>query len=1188
MLDDRHQTQVHPASPTVEIPCRPRQKTPGGFALISTLMLMALITILAAGLLGLASIELRKSTTGEARAAAMENARLGLMLALGQLQKNLGDDRRITADASILGNSPQPHLVGVWESWAPGFTLNPNQTVASTFYNNPKEDRFQTWLLSDPEPERLGDRRLGQQSPVADAVRVFRINSDGFDINAPRVPLPGGAYAWAVSQEGTKAKINVGGPELDERNRNDDIQAQARPNLALSGSFKQPPGGWESRAARVISSAQAGLDGTLADTGGVPATAWRDYTAHSMGLLTDVVRGGLKVDLNLGFEMSDSDFERDSFGGDFPNPFRAAAADFASAVSNNYKGQRPLFRPNTPTATHTARLDQFDVARVHFEYPGAGVPTFHTLRSFYRIPHHLYTAGQDGLTVFERHADHVAFTRSASVPSGLYRTPWNTPPAATTQTSIRPVLDRVMFLLSAGLTPTSEPSLVITPVVTMWNPYNVSLEIEGAVAYPWLDVPFNLNFIVFNSSGTQLRNHSHGMAGLLGRQFRSVSHGRSVDPYLYAAITANGSRITGNAAPIRFQPGEIRVFVPASPTPMLFQPTEYASPAATVPITGITTYLRPVESLSDFRVRGGLAASLSTTKMSAGESAEIHFNIATSEDYPCFISVEDATRAKGTTATTAIKGQALVDVLQRYFGQSGEFGHNNSGRSGGFRSVRKSYNNLLSEPAPFAALEFYHRYARTGEEQSADLVYTGNPRQPWMAHYMTNGTFPSGPQYKLRVRGPLTTFDGLLEVADGGRKAFYGASNTSGGGGTTQLSFFEIPRAPLLSLAAFQHADLSPTPFGPANQFANSWASAYVPRNRTLVPQQGSGESARPPVYDTVYLANEALWDGFFFSGASPILNHGSGSGTPNVWSSSTASTSRSLARVVEDFLQNPVTNPLRNPRMRLVKGHLPENELAADLLRPEGCMKIAGYLMVDGAFNVNSTSVEAWAALLSGLRGSSFAVTSGNPPNSSATAFPRFHYPIGAENHHWSGFRTLSDGQIRTLAENIVREVEDRGPFLSLAEFVNRRVANDNAGLRGAIQAAIDNGGFNSDALYDNLQVNAGYPAQSRNNISPARTGVGIPGYLTQADVLQSLAPVITVRSDTFTIRGYGEARDDSGNVIATAMCEAVVQRLPDFLDERDERYTAVDRLSDINRKFGRRFGIVSFRYLSAEEMRG
>jgi hypothetical protein len=1170
----------------------PRRKQARGFALVISLSLMVLITVLAVGLLGLTSIELRKSTTSEARAAACANARLGLMLALGQLQKDLGSDKRISADASILRTSAQPNLVGVWDSWTPGLVSNPVQAIGSDFYDKEKTGRFRGWLVADPDPQRTRTRELAGQAPAADGVKIFRTNSDGFDIEVPRVPTGEGAYSWAVSQEATRAKVNVGGPETNQRNPNDDLQAQARPNLALSQNFKQPSGEWDSRAARILSTSQAGLDTALSDSG-VPATVWRDYTPHSMGLLTDVVKGGLKVDLNLGFEMSDANFAKDTLATGYPNPFRAAAADFANSVPTGYKGQRPLYRPNTATATHTARLDQFDAAKVLFDYPGAGVPTFNTLRSFYRIPHHLYKSEGD-LTVFERPSDHVAF-KTTSVPGGLFRTPWNTPPGTVTQSSIRPIVDRVMFLLSAGLTANSEPSLVITPVITLWNPYNVALEIEGAVAYPWLDVPFNLSFNVYNSGGTQTRNHATGMAGLLGRQLKSMGgHGRSVDPYLYAAITSTGTRISGTAKPIRFEPGEIRVFTTASSARQNFQPVNYSSPSSQVSIAGITTYLRPVASLADFSTKGGFEVRLSETKMVSGESADMKFDIASGEDYPCFISVEDATRAKGSSATTGTRGQAIADVLQRNYGQSGEFGKGGSDRSTGFRSTKQTFAALKQEPAPFAALEFYHRYAKTGQDQSADLVYTGNPRQPWMAQYMTNATFPSGPQYKLRVRGPLTSFGSLLEVeqGSGGRRAFYGPSNTALNG-KSRLSFFEVPRAPLLSMAAFQHADLSSTPFGPANQFANSWASAYVPRNRAMVAQSGSGESARPPVYDTIYLTNEALWDGFFFSGATPVINQNSASGAPNIWANPNGA-STSLADVLKKFVEDPSVNPLRNPRMRLVKGDRSDTDLVNDLTAPEGCVKIGGHLMVDGAFNINSTSVEAWTAFLSGLRGTSFTVNDGSAPSSSATAFPRFHYPTGQENDHWNGFRTLTDAQVKTLAENIVKEVQDRGPFLSLAEFVNRRVTSAESGLKGALQAAIDNSGVNSGSLYDTLRtsftegaMSYGYPAQSRTNINPPRTGVGIPGYLTQADVLQSIAPVITARSDTFTIRGYGEAHDGSGKIIATAMCEAVVQRLPDFVDEANDAYTPVASLNDVNAKFGRRFNVVSFRYLSAEEMR-
>ena len=61
-----------------------------------------------------------------------------------------------------------------------------------------------------------------------------------------------------------------------------------------------------------------------------------------------------------------------------------------------------------------------------------------------------------------------------------------------------------------------------------------------------------------------------------------------------------------------------------------------------------------------------------------------------------------------------------------------------------------------------------------------------------------------------------------------------------------------------------------------------------------------------------------------------------------------------------------------------------------------------------------------------------------------------------------------------------------------------------------------------------------------------------GIPGSVTQANVLRNIAPRLTARSDTFRIRGYGEVTDADGNIIAKATCEAVVQRLPEYVDPR------------------------------------
>jgi hypothetical protein len=192
---------------------------------------------------------------------------------------------------------------------------------------------------------------------------------------------------------------------------------------------------------------------------------------------------------------------------------------------------------------------------------------------------------------------------------------------------------------------------------------------------------------------------------------------------------------------------------------------------------------------------------------------------------------------------------------------------------------------------------------------------------------------------------------------------------------------------------------------------------------------------------------------------------------------------------------------------------------------------------------------------------------------------------PIGTENNRWQGFRSLTDAQVADLATKIVRQIKERGPFLSLGEFVNRRIAYSSLGLKGAIQTAIDDTAVNQAALYDTFDT-GGYPPDGKANISPNNTGVGIPGYLTQADVLQSIAPVMTVRSDTFTIRGYGETKDASGKVLARAWCEAVVQRIPEFVDADNPAHTAIASLNPTNRLFGRRFSIVSFRYLVPSEV--
>jgi hypothetical protein len=64
------------------------------------------------------------------------------------------------------------------------------------------------------------------------------------------------------------------------------------------------------------------------------------------------------------------------------------------------------------------------------------------------------------------------------------------------------------------------------------------------------------------------------------------------------------------------------------------------------------------------------------------------------------------------------------------------------------------------------------------------------------------------------------------------------------------------------------------------------------------------------------------------------------------------------------------------------------------------------------------------------------------------------------------------------------------------------------------------------------------------------------------------------------------GQARDAAGKVIATAYCEAIVQRTANFVDPANPAHTPTASLNTTNQTFGRKFQIVSFRWLSPDEI--
>ena len=198
-----------------------------------------------------------------------------------------------------------------------------------------------------------------------------------------------------------------------------------------------------------------------------------------------------------------------------------------------------------------------------------------------------------------------------------------------------------------------------------------------------------------------------------------------------------------------------------------------------------------------------------------------------------------------------------------------------------------------------------------------------------------------------------------------------------------------------------------------------------------------------------------------------------------------------------------------------------------------------------------------------------------------------------GRENR-WNGFRQLTDAELDTLARRIVDEVKSRGPFLSMSEFVNRRIGADSAlTQRGALEAAIEASGINNGTFPNQVPIHDGDIADpaiygfKTPAVGTGNPAAGAPGWICQGDLMRVLEPSATVRSDTFVIRVCGEAKD--GTMVVRAYAEALCQRIPEYVDPVNAPASsdaAGAGLSQTNKTFGRRVQLVTFRWLSPKEI--
>jgi len=283
-----------------------------GFTLIVCVILMSLLTMVAVGLMTLASLELRKTVRLESMAVARSNARLALMQAIGQLQRTMGPDQRVSAAAEILRSDvEQPHWTGVWRTTLKnGDPIFTRDDLNGGLRDERREQRLDPagevmeWLVSGNEdPAGSSDAADGKQ------VSLYRTDS-GTGVSVPQVAVSGpdgktsGHLAWWTGDLGVRANLRTNDPRAgvvaDRKSPGDG--GLYRVMTSQAADMKLMEGGVDmenKNLQRMVSSGTMAFSGAGKDWSDEHSL---DFTTESGGVLADVVNGRLKQDLTAYFE----------------------------------------------------------------------------------------------------------------------------------------------------------------------------------------------------------------------------------------------------------------------------------------------------------------------------------------------------------------------------------------------------------------------------------------------------------------------------------------------------------------------------------------------------------------------------------------------------------------------------------------------------------------------------------------------------------------------------------------------------------------------------------------------------------------------------------------------------------------------------------------------------------------------
>ncbi|MEY3895468.1 MAG: hypothetical protein RLZZ214_987, partial [Verrucomicrobiota bacterium] len=1090
-----------------------------GFALVVTLSLMILLTVIAVGLLTLSSVTLRSSSQGEAAAAARANARLALMMAIGELQKELGPDSRISAPHDA-GTTPppggQPHWTAVYDAWSaatPGTAETPQS----------RSLKFRGWLASGANQAGggtadkvtlVGAKSLGDTAGPDDLVSV---PTYGVSIGNQR-----GQFAWWTSDESTKAKINAGGETSVASNPLSNSQSPryvGHKTITELKSFDWKPG----QRSAVVSTDSTNLAAGLGTSG--LGRLSHDVTVYSNGVIADVRTGQLKRDLSNLLSRPITDLENKPLylAGGRMNRFNITEdgkiTNETNIPSTNGTGANRwgINLEELHLFHEIHREVDWSTGKPRLVSKGSTAQIFNDRFFMYRTP---------TLEAVSLILAFIASPESGTAPA-TYR--------------IDATMDVIVSLSNPNDIPTVWPASVPFRTETEGFPYTPKWNIQRPGRKPAVPAITHtvqpINSGLFKSSILGGFTLEAGEAAVYGASdtsssSESVNLTRGYAPR--GGLRIDDKRWDSNN---RWDPAVDGLRA----TGLL--PTDKMD-FAMVPI-GAGLGGTPSGWISNYAKIGTSNTKIRTFGFGGGGNSGM------------------TTAPINTYIPSSIKPQATsIPTVQEFIGKPMPVLMVTT-----MTNVEKSRTNL-QPPNALASRPFLIH-----EPATSKMVAITNSAANFLPTMQNSQLVTIAESMDYKFGNDRTMADST------GQNAYHGGAREAGLGGNKYVVKRRIPLAPPLSLGTFENAIAcgfvariaggsalsatadnlptvpAPNPNAPQGQepqatkvtlaksIGNSWTNPFLPSD--LV------KDVDGIYHDQSWMANTALWDSWFLGG---IVKPG----PSGAWNSD----SRSQKQQFMDLAAR--TANLRNTRLTF-HPHKSATEALEELfngdnLKPEAIKKLTKYLLVEGAFNVNSTSETAWRAFLTSVRDEELLDANG-AASKKTHPFGTLGYAVksatsGPEGD-WAGFRDLSDSELDGIAKAIVTEVKARGPFLNMADFVNRRPNSSDATHRalGALQAAIDKSGVNSRfttasrslppadvPMFAGKDTLASEPA-------PAR-GVGAAGFLSQGALLTAFGSQITARGDTFLIRTYGDSRDAAGNLQAKAWCEAVVQRTPEFVD--------------------------------------